>query len=445
MGLFSTSVQTFKKESTQEFFVDPFFNAVDIRDQITIRDDIKGTEKLNRISRPRKVTKKKDTAGFTPVGAMLLTQEDITVKPLAIEFEQNGRDFLNSVLQEALAQGFSEDDVAQMSNPDIWNQIVLPIIADAGSEDLIRQMFHADEKKELKDGAGVPTNNLDEDYAVYEGFWPRWFRDIVAGIIPAAQKISVTTIAVKQLETQTLTDTTAGSITLTINGKAYTEAFASDIATTVTNWLTSHAADLATGRGSLVGINATSGGTGVIDFASEHPGAPFVIVQTDAGTGGTWTTTGVTVNVKAGALGVDEADNVMEKMIDAAPNELESFEMIFIMTRSFWRNYVKTLKSLGTEIAHETTVSGQKVFTYEGIPVWIRPEWDTDIAADHFGIYPHRVVLTTKENLIFATDGLTDSEDIETWWNPDLQQRRYRVQYKAQTSYLHKELLVFGY
>lgn len=445
MGLFSTSVTKFDKQSTQEFFVDPFFNAVDIRDQITIRDDIKGTEKLNRISRPRKVTKKKDTAGFTPVGAMVLTEEDITVQPLAIEFEQNGRDFLNSVLQEALAKGFSEDDVAQMSNPDIWNQIVLPIIADAGSEDLIRQMFHADLKKELKDGSGIPTNVLDEDYAVYEGFWPRWFRDIVAGIIPAAQKIAVTTIAVKQLETQTLTSITAGSITLTINSRAYTQAFNTDVATTVTDWLTTHTAELATGHGSLVGINATSGGAGIIDFAAEHFGAPYVIVQTDAGTGGSWATSGVTANAKAGALGVDEADNVMEKMIDAAPNELESFEMIFILTRSFWRNYVKTLKSLGTEIAHETTVSGQKVFTYEGISVWIRPEWDTDIAADHFGIYPHRAVLTTKENLIFATDGLTDSDDIETWWNPDLQQRRYRVQYKGQTSYLHKELLVIAY
>ena len=46
--------------------------------------------------------------------------------------------------------------------------------------------------------------------------------------------------------------------------------------------------------------------------------------------------------------------------------------------------------------------------------------------------------------MIFGTDGLLDNEDIETWYNPDLQVRRYRVQYKAQTAYLHPELLVLA-
>lgn len=443
MSLLTQSL-AFKKENIQEFFVDPFFNALDIRDQITIRDDIKGTERLNRISRPSKITKRKNTAGFTPVGAMALTQTDITVKNLAVEFEQNGREFLNSVLQEALAQGFSEDDVAQMSDPDVWNQIVLPIVAQASSDDLIRQMFFADETKENKDGSGVITNVADDDYQVYTGFWPRWFRDVQSGAIPAAQKIAITTVAVKQTVTETLTGTTAGTIILTVNAKAYSQVFNTDIATTVTDWITTHAADIA-GRGSLTGVIVTSGGAGAIDFIAEHAGAPFTVVETDAGTGGTWTATAVVANVKAGALGTDEADNVMEKMIDAMPSELQEFEPIFIVTRSFWRNYVKTLKNLGTELAHETTISGQKVFNYEGFTMWVRPEWDKHIAADEFDIYPHRAVLTTKENLLFATDGLTDSEDIETWWNPDLQQRRYRVQYKGQTLHLHQELVVLGY
>ena len=69
------------------------FLAEDIRGAITVRTDVKGTEKLNRISRPSMITKPKVAAGFTPTGSFALTYQDITVKPMAIEFEQNGRDF----------------------------------------------------------------------------------------------------------------------------------------------------------------------------------------------------------------------------------------------------------------------------------------------------------------------------------------------------------------
>jgi len=33
---------------------------------------------------------------------------------------------------------------------------------------------------------------------------------------------------------------------------------------------------------------------------------------------------------------------------------------------------------------------------------------------------------------------------METWYNQDLQMRRYRVQYKANTAYLHKDLIVLA-
>ena len=78
-------------------------------------------------------------------------------------------------------------------------------------------------------------------------------------------------------------------------------------------------------------------------------------------------------------------------------------------------------------------LNGVNVPSYEGYPVLIRPDWDTWIAGYENGILPHRALFTTQRNMIFGTDGLLDNEDIETWYNPDLQVRRYRVQYKAQT------------
>ncbi len=87
---------------------------------------------------------------------------------------------------------------------------------------------------------------------------------------------------------------------------------------------------------------------------------------------------------------------------------------------------------------------GLKVPTYEGIPIFVRPDWDKWIKASNHGVAPHRAILTTPKNLLFATDGTSDSEMVESWYNQEAQMRRYRVQYKAQTAYLHPELVVLG-
>ena len=150
MSIFTqTTNPEFFKQSISEYFVDPMFMSEDIRGAVTVRTDIKGTEKLNKISRPSMITKPKVAAGFNPTGTFTLTYQDITVKPMAIEFQQNGRDFWGAIVQQLLATGYKEDDVEQMKNPDIWNKIMLPIIAQAGQNDLVRQMFFADPDHEV--------------------------------------------------------------------------------------------------------------------------------------------------------------------------------------------------------------------------------------------------------------------------------------------------------
>jgi hypothetical protein len=437
-----THALTFTKENVQEFFVDPFFQGVDIRDAITVRTDIKGTERLNRISRPNKITKKKTSAGFTPTGSMALTQTDLTVKPVAIEFEQNGRAFLDSVLQEALAKGWSEDDVNNMSNPDFFNQIVLPLLAEAGKQDLVRQMWFADEAKESL-VAGISAGSADADYQVYTGFWTRWLNDIESSAFPSGQVVDINNGAVKQELIETLSGISAGSLTLTVNGTAYTQAFDTSATVTVTAWVASYASVI-DARGALTGITVTDEGSGAVKFVAEHAGQGFTVVETDAGTGGTLTASGVVANVGHSALGTDEADNTFEAMIDAMPNELLSFSPVIMCSRTMLRNYIQTLKNTGTDSAHQTILNGVSVYTYEGIAVMQRPEWDTHISGDMNSVYPHRAVLTTQENLLMGTDGASDDESVETWWNQDLQLRRYRVQYKAQTMHLHNELIVLA-
>ena len=449
MGNLTTHATTFKKENVREFFVDPFFQGTDIRDKITVRTDIKGTEKLNRVSRPTKITKRKTTPGFTPSGALVLSVTEITVKPLAIEFEQNGRAFIDSVVQSALASGFDLDDVENMTDPDFWNEVVLPIIAESGTEDLIRQMWFADEKKETNDTAvvstGVITGDVDEDYQVYTGFWTRFIENVADGVIPSKQRIIIDNGAVNQEVIETLSGITAGAITLTVNNVAYTQAFDTSATVTVTNWFNTHAAAIKD-RGATTGVIVTNPSAAAVKFVAEHPGQAFIVTETDAGTGGSWAATGVVVNVIHGPLGTDEADSTMNEMLDEMPEELLEFtNIVYKVTRSINRNYIGTLKSTGSEAAHQIKINGITFTSFEGIPVIVYPEWDKWIRIDQNGVYPHRAVITVMENLFFATDGADDDEAVETWYDRNLQLRRYRVQYKAQTIHLHNELLMFGY
>jgi len=444
-----THATTFKKENVREFFVDPFFRGRDIRDRITVRTDVKGTEVLNRVSRPSKITRRKTAPGFTPVGAMNLTTTEITVKPLAIEFEQNGRAFIDSVVQAALAKGFLEDDVQNMTDPDFWAEIVLPILAESGKEDLIRQMWFADEKHETNDTAvvstGVITGVADVDYQVYTGFWTRFIENIEDGVIPSEQRIVINNGAVKQEVIETLSGITAGSITLTVNNVAFVEPFDTDATTTVTNWFNTHAAAIKD-RGATTGVIVTNPSAAAVKFVAEHPGQAFIVTETDAGTGGSWAATGIVANVIHGALGTDEADNTMNAVLNGVPEELLEFSnQMFHVTRSINRNYIGTLKALGTEAAHQIVLNGITFTSYEGFPVIVYPEFDKWIRLDQNGVYPHRVLFTVAENLFWATDGADDDEAVETWYDRNLQLRRYRVQYKAQTIHLHNELIMLAY
>ena len=443
-NIFTQSIDPpFTKQSVSEYFIDPMFMAEDIRGAITVRTDIKGTEKLNRISRPSMITKPKVNPGFYPSGTFELTTKDITVKPMAIEFEQNGREFWGSIAEQLLASGYKEDDVEQMSNPDIWNKIMLPIIAQTGQNDLVRQMFFADPFNEVL-ATGKPNGTVNENYSGYTGFLTHFLNDLLAGVIPASQHIkidsSVTPVKAEKILTYTMG--VDSKVTVTINGVDYEETASGDANLTVAAWLSSHKAAIEA-RAGINGVIVTNPSGAQIKVVSKYAGQSFDFTAITDGSG-SFAQSGVVAAVKASTLDTDEADGTLEQMIDNMPSELLELDPVFLITRSMWRNLFKTWKSLGTETANEITFRGIKVPTYEGIPIIVRPDWDIWIKASFNDILPHRAILTTQKNLLFGTDATTDSEMMETWYNQDEQKRRYRVQYKAQTAYFQKELVVLA-
>lgn len=85
--------------------------------------------------------------------------------------------------------------------------------------------------------------------------------------------------------TEVLSGITAGTITLTINGTAYSKAFNTSAAQTVTDWYNTHNAALA-----ALGITVTNPSSATLVFTSA---TPFTFVETSAGTNGTWTESSV--------------------------------------------------------------------------------------------------------------------------------------------------------
>lgn len=444
MNIFTqTTTPPFLKQAIDEFFIQPMFMAEDLRGAITVRTDVKGTERLNRINRPSMLTKPKSSPGFSPTGGFELTYTDITVKPMAMEFEQNARAFWGSILEQLLASGYKEDDIEQMKSPDVWNKIMLPLIAQAGQDDLIRQMFFANPVAEQLVN-GIPNGSPDLNYSGYTGFMSWLIGDAYKSIIPAAQHVPVSSAVAARKAEKVLTYSASSdaSITITINGVEYTQPYASNAATTISNWLTAHKADVEA-RGGINGVIVTNPSGAALKVVSRYKGQDFTFTAAASGSG-TFAESAIVTPIKSGALAANEADQTLESMIDAATPEMYEFDLVFMMTTSMWRNLVKTLKNRDTVLGDEVLLNGHRVPTYEGIPILVRPDWDKWIKTAHNSILPHRAILTTSKNLLFATDGTSDSEMIETWYNQENQVRRYRVQYKAQTAYIHKELLVLA-
>jgi hypothetical protein len=417
----------FTKQSLTEFFVDPMFMGQDIRGAITVRTDIKGTEKLNRISRPSMITKPKLVPGFTPNGSFELSTQDITVKPMAIEFEQNGREFWGTVAEQLLASGYKEDDIEQMKSPDIWNKIILPIIAQAGQQDLIRQMWFAD------------SASADENYNGYDGFFKNFSLGLASGAIEANKNISFGTPAVgAHTEIKVTQTANLSSLHVIINDVDYSfQSVTTNIPSHVAAWVGEHAA-------TLLALNITAivpeDQTDTI-YLDAKIGNPMSVTATLTPTGAVSLQN--VISGSAASLATDEVDNTLDEMINVMNPEMLEFKPVFQMSRSAYRNLFHTWKSLGTETANKIRFKGVEVPVVENIPILIHPDWDIWDKTLGTGS-PGRVVLSPQKNLLFATDGSTDSEMIETWYNQEEQMRRYRVQYKAQTAYLHNELLVLA-
>jgi len=445
---------TFSKESETEYFLKPMFLENDIRDIVTVRTDIKSAEKLNMISALQKITKAYAQGdSFTDSSGVVMTQRTLAVEDMKAQVSQNGKAFLDFVMQAALKTGVDENDISGT----VFEQIVMAVYIDGLKADFQRQIFLNAPNKETMTLTGSvysPSGVAELDYNQYTGFWKRIKDDFTSGVIPASQRVDLnvvgtyqTVAAVAGAKSSTLTGT-SGTANITINGIAYLVTFTTSLTASAANFVTSHAATILAREGRCVVTSAAA----VITVTSGVPGmnvlvsAPVNVTGDLAGSTAT-----VTAAVRNTTLVANGARDAFKAMYAAMTPELRAYQaagtLRYLPTQSMLDNYMDTLEGAsGIPAAYQAMIDGVTRYTYRGIPIIPRQDWDIWLNSADFGyIRPHRAILTVPDNLVVGTDGSGDDTKVETWYNVDLQKNRTRVEYKVGTQYVHDKFIVAAY
>lgn len=445
---------SFSKESATEYFLKPLFLQSDIRDIVTVRTDIKSREKLNMISALQKITKAYAQGdSFTDSDGVTISQRTLAVEDMKAQVSQNGKAFLDFVMQSALKKGVNENDISGT----VFEEIVMAVYIRGLQADFQRQVFLGATNKETMTATGSlysPSGTLEADYKEYNGFWKIIEDEFVAGTIAASQKVDLnvvttyqTTAAVAGAKSCTLTGT-SGTCSVTINGVDYTATFATNLTTTAANFVTAHAATILARDGRAV---VTSSGA-VITVTMGIPGMNVLISSTNLTGDLDGSEASVTGAVRNTTLVSGGAKAALKAMYQAMTPELRAYsttgKLRYIVTQSMYDNYLSSLEDTYTAIPEgmRMVVDGVQRLAYRGIPLIVREDWDIWINSADFGyVRPHRALLTVPENLVVGTDGSGDDTKIETWYNVDLQKNRTRVEYKVGTQFVHQLYIVAAY
>lgn len=114
-------------------------------------------------------------------------------------------------------------------------------------------------------------------------------------------------------------------------------------------------------------------------------------------------------------------DTYLPELVFGANPALRSSEnAMIICTQSFYDAYLRSLQGFNIESTYTNLISGQKVSTYNGIPIIPMPIWDEMIGAyEDLGAalnQPHRAIYVTKDVLAVGVDGEDSFEKMRIWY-----------------------------
>lgn len=464
---FITNGSEYNGKEMEEIILRPAFKGVNPRTMgIRVVFGIKSSMKRTFFGPLTKILKKYQD-GFQGGRKSPKKQKKWTVEEFKAEAEYSKQDYKNTILEYINVGGKKQNDI---EGTDVINA-ERAVFFNGIMSDVFRIFWLADKSKKIVnngykvdktgdatfDSDGVyqtASGGDDVNYNVIDGVWKQIMDDVGFGA-DKIKRITISNGTTAQSIEQTLSGTTAGTISITINSRQYDEAFDTDVNTTVTNWFNSHAATLA-----ALDITVTNPSAAKLKIESAVAGQPYLLAMTSAGTGGTWTASNSVANVTAQSLPTDEALSIFKQMVEGAPKELLDMANVlprenengmpgvtplrFYVSDSMLYNYLDTLETDGTEAAHTLMIDGVKRYTYRGIPI-ITPGWDYHLTSDFVSPYPHRAVLTIPENLQLGLNSEGEFSETRFWFNEDENKNRQRTQFEMGAGYILPELMIVAY
>lgn len=112
------------------------------------------------------------------------------------------------------------------------------------------------------------------------------------------------------------------------------------------------------------------------------------------------------------------------------------------VTSSVWENYRTCLeeKCCGDRGVIRTEEGDERLF-FRGVEVIEMTEWDRIIAAKNLS-FPHRALLTFKDNLVLGTDALAATNTLEILYNPYQKTNQIDAEFKMGTQFIYDELTI---
>lgn len=329
-------------------------------------------------------------------------------------------------------------------------------VIDGLEQSIYRLIWFADKSAAHFADGGIITDAIDIRYInTINGYWKQFFA--IAAANPD-QKYDIPN-NYGGLATPELPVGTAGTAGSLATGSYYVRVSATN-ASGETIASPETAAIAVTGpTGSIsVAYTPVAGATGYRIYVGTTSGAqavyfadtatPFVIT-TLAGTSGTPKTVNTAVTYAAQKFTAQDTENqlitgILQQMIDNSDERLADQPMEFFVTRSVANQYKAERRAfLNIDEAYQRTETGWDFLEIDGIRIMVLKFEDRFIKQFHdsgVGYYlPHRIYLTTKENLHLATEEEGSMTMIKAWY------RDYDNQYYIDMLYSLDALVIEDY
>ena len=148
-------------------------------------------------------------------------------------------------------------------------------------------------------------------------------------------------------------------------------------------------------------------------------------------------------------LGASTALDTMRKMYNNIDPRAFDGNLVFQITRTLFNNWQDFLedKSLGFMLSQAEQGSSQ--WTYRGIPIIVRKDWDRIITTYHnLGdtyYLPHRAILTDINNIPIGTSDEESLTNLKSWYSQDDEKHYIKVAYKMDVKILQEYAMAVAY